>query len=131
MLFGGTKSITWMMCVDVGLWAMQADRPAIVLSLRFSKGSITFIGLSTLASLNLHHTEALSAADIGVMSQQAGLPEKLQLVLSGEGVFLPKGVSRDMACSPRWFSLAHKHKVCAGFWVRNSSLAAILQRLLA
>lgn len=115
----------------LGCGSVQADRPVIVLSLRFSKGSVTFIGLSTLAGLNAHQTEALSAADIGLMSQQAGLPEKLQRVMSQQGVFLPKGVSRELACSSRSFALAHQHKVCAGLWVRNSSLAAVLQHLLA
>ena len=93
------------------------------------KGSITFVGLSALPVVPPQQTEGALAADL--LSQQAGLPEKLQLALSEEGVFLPKGVSNEAACSPRFFSLAHQHRVSAGLWVRNSKLAAVLKHLVA
>lgn len=93
------------------------------------KGSITFIGVSALPVFPPQQTEGALAADL--LSQQAGLPEKLQSALSGEGVFLPKGVSTGFACSPRFFALAHQHRVSAGFWVRNSKLAAVLKHLVA
>lgn len=92
------------------------------------KGSITFIGLSTLP---VAPKQTEGAAAVAFLSQQAGLPEKLQSVLSEHGVFLPKGVSAELACSPQFFALAHQHKVCAGFWVRNASLPAALIHLLA
>lgn len=91
------------------------------------KGSITFIGLAALSVVP--QTEGALAA--ALLSQQAGLPEKLQSVLSEEGVFLPKGVSAELACSPRFFALAQRHRVSAGLWVRNSKLAAVLKRLFA
>lgn len=101
----------------------------MVLSLRFMKGGITFVGLSALPVVPPQQTEGALAADL--LCQQAGLPEKLQRALSEEGVFLPKGVSTELACSPRVFMLAHQHRVSAGVWVRNSKLAAVLKHLVA
>lgn len=92
------------------------------------KGSITFVGLSTLP-VAPQQTEGSSA--VGVLNQQAGLPQKLQTVLSEQGVFLPKGVPTELACSSRFFALAQQHKVSAGVWVRNSNLATVLRHLLA
>lgn len=101
----------------------------MALSLRFMKGSITFVGLSALPVAPPQHTEGASTAVM--LSQAAGLPERLQSALSQEGVFLPKGVSTEFACSPTFFAQAHQHRVSAGLWVRNSNLAAVLQHLLA
>lgn len=101
----------------------------MVSTLRFLKGRITFIDLSTLPAQLAQQTEGAPAA--ALLSQQAGLPEKLQSVLSEQGVFLPKGVSAELACSSEFFALAHQHKVSAGLWVHNSKLAAVLQHLVA
>ena len=101
----------------------------VVISLRFMKGSITFVGLSALPVFPPQQTKGTLAADL--LSQQAGLPEKLQAALFEEGVFLPKGVSAELACSPRFFALAQQHRVSAGLWVRNSKLAAVLKHLVA
>ena len=100
----------------------------MVLTLRFMKGGITFVGLSTLPVVP-YQIEGSSA--VGVRSQQAGLLEKLQTVLSEQGVFLPKGVSPELACSSRFFALAHQHRVSAGVWVLNSNLATVLRHFLA
>lgn len=124
---------------------LQDSKPTVVLSLQFMKGSITFIGLSALpvvppqpvaAALTAAATAAWTAAwtaasTAAVLSQTAGLPGRMQSALSQEGVFLPKGVSTEYACSPKFFAHAHQHRVSAGLWVRNSKLAAVLKHLLA
>ena len=110
--------------------AVQAGRPTIVLNMRFLKGSITFIGLS-LQAAESQAAAAPAAAAIGMMSQQAGLLEKLQRVLSQQGVYLPRGVSAELACSPQFFALAQQHGVCAGLWVRNANLRVFLQLFMA
>lgn len=108
--------------------SLQGEKPTIVVSLRFMKGSITFVGLSTLP---VAPQQAGGSSAVGVLSQQAGLPQKLQTVLSEQGVFLPKGVSAELACSSQFFALAQQHKVSAGVWVRNSNLTTVLRHLLA
>ena len=100
----------------------QGDRPSVVLSLRFMKGSITFVGLSASPVFPPQQTEGTLAADL--LSQKAALLEKLQSALPKEGVFLPRGMSTEIACGPRFFALAHQHRVSAGLWVRSSRLAA-------
>ena len=89
------------------------------------KGSITFVGLSAAAAPSIQPMEAGLAA-----AAQAGLPEKLQRVLLQQGVFLPPGVTREAACCPHFFILAHHHRVSAGVWVRNSILSKVLTELM-
>lgn len=128
----GIQETALLYASSIGL-SLQDSKPTVVLSLRFMKGSITFIGLSALPVVPPQPVEgALAAASTAaVLSDQAGLPGRLQSALSQEGVFLPKGVSTEFACSPRFFAQAHQHRVSAGLWVRNSKLAAVLKHLLA
>ncbi len=108
---------------------MQAQRPVSVLNLRFMKGSITFVGLSTATAASKLLMEG-GAAAAAKMRQQAGLPEQMRAVLSEQGVFLPHGVSKELATSPDFFALAHQHRVSAGVWVRNSMLRKVLTHFM-
>ena len=110
----------------------QAQRPTLVISLRFLKGGLTFVGLSavTASASSSSHLKGGDAAAAALTSQQAGLPEKLGSVLSEQGVFLPQAVSAETACSPQFFTLAHQNRMAAGLWVRNSSLHNVLTHLI-
>ena len=100
-----------------------------MLSLRFLKGCVTFVGLSAAAAPLSQPTQDTAAA-VALLSEQAGLPDKLWQALSIEHVFLPQGVSKDMASSARFFAAAFQHHVLAGVWVHNSSLSQVLSHLI-
>lgn len=111
------------------LRVQQVQRPTLVLSLRFLKGSVTFVGFSAAAAPLSQPTQNTAAA-VALLSEQAGLPDKIRQALSMEHVFLPQGVSKEFASSSRFFAAAFQHHVLAGVWVHNSSLSKVLSHLI-
>ncbi|DBA82278.1 TPA: hypothetical protein ACH3X2_000546 [Trebouxia sp. C0005] len=111
------------------LRVQQVQRPTLVLSLRFLKGSVTFVGLSAAAAPLAQPTQNTATA-VALLSEQAGLPDKVRQALSMKDVFLPQGVSKDIASSSRFFASAFQHHVLAGVWVHNSSLSKVLSHLM-
>jgi len=105
------------------------QRPTLVLSLSFLKGGVTFVSLSA-AAAPLSQPMQNTAAAVALLSEQAGLPDKLRQALSVKDVFLPQDVSKDLAGSSRFFALAFQHHVLAGVWVHNSSLSKVLSHLI-
>ena len=96
------------------------------------KGSFTYIGVSladTPEGGSVGSTD-WGSAHVASKSQQAGLPQKMQHVLSEKGVFLPQGVSQDLAGSPNFLVWADQHRVAAGVWVRNSVLSKVLNHFM-
>ena len=67
-----------------------------------------------------------SAAAVAAASELVGLPQKVQSALSQEGVYLPAGVTIEVATSAQYFAVAQQHRMSAGLWVRNSALRRIL-----
>lgn len=109
---------------------VQANRPTVLVSMRFIQGSFTFIGLAAIPSTDQLHSTSSSLATIASISQHARLPEKLQAVLREVEVHLPQGVSKANAASAQYFSIAEQHRVSAGFWTQNSHLPRVLQLLM-
>ena len=67
-----------------------------------------------------------SAAAVADASRQVGLPEKVLSALHQEGVYLPAGVSTEVASSAQYFAVAQQHRMSAGLWVRNFTLRRTL-----
>ena len=100
-----------------------------MLSLRFLKGGVTFVGLSA-AAAPLSQPTPNTATAVALLSEQAGLPDKIRQALSMKDVFLPQDVSKDVASSSHFFASAFQHHVLAGVWVHNSSLGKVLSHLI-
>jgi len=105
----------------------QANRPTVLISLKFIQGGVTFVALAAISTVHQTQSASLSAANI---SQQADLPKKMQAVFSEVHVYLPQGVSQSTAASPQYFGLAQQHRTSAGFWTRSSNLTRVLQLLM-
>lgn len=100
-----------------------------MLSLCFMKGSVTFLSLS-LAGIPGAQADVPSAVAVADASQQAGLPQKMQFALQEEGVYLPAGVSVEVATSAQFFVLAQQHRMSAGLWVKVFALRKALLLLM-
>ena len=109
---------------------VQADRPTVLVSMRFIQGSFTFIGLAAIPPADQPHPASSSVATTASISQHARLPEKLQAVLREMDVHLPQDVSKTNAASAQYFSIAQQHRVSAGFWTKNIHLPRVLQLLM-
>ena len=96
------------------------------------KGSLTYVGVSLAERPSQGSMGSIGRgpAAVASVSQQAGLPQKMQHVLSETGVFLPQGISQSLASSPEFLAFAEQHRVAAGVWVRNSILSKVLSRLM-
>jgi len=87
------------------------------------------VGLSA-AAAPLSQPMQNTAAAVALLSEQAGLPDKIRQALSIEDVFLPQGASKDIASSSRFFASAFQHHVLAGVWVHNRSLSKVLSHFI-
>lgn len=126
-----TPPTSGLRCAHLSL-QLQAERLTLVLSLRFIKGSFTYVGVSLAEAPKGGSLGSMDrgSADVASKSQQAGLPQKMQHVLSEKGVYLPKGVSQDLAGSPNFLAGADQHRVAAGVWVRNCVLSEVLSHFM-